>query len=257
MTAMTLGAARASGNSFYVWMAGVCALIAFGGFAPTYWLQLAPATFIGAPLIHLHAALFSGWTLLFLSQTVLAANGRIDHHRAWGVAGVSLATAMIVVGAATAIQGFNAQIADGHGAAQRMFLIVPISALVVFAAFFATALANVNRPEIHKRLMLLATVSLLQAAMARVFFTLITGGGPGRRPGLGPPGTVIQTVAPGLIVDLLIVAAMIYDWRTRGRPHSAYVIGGGLLLAAQLLRVPLSTTPTWLHMADHLAAFAK
>ena len=96
MTAMTLGSARASGHSFYVWMAGVCVLIAFAGCAPTYWLQLAPATFIGAPLIHLHAALFSAWTLLFLSQTALAANGRLDHHRAWGVAGVSLATAMII-----------------------------------------------------------------------------------------------------------------------------------------------------------------
>ena len=257
MTAMTLGSARASGNSFYVWMAGVCVLIAFAGFAPTYWLQLAPPTFIGAPLIHLHAALFSAWTLLFLSQTALAANGRLDHHRAWGIAGVSLATAMIVVGAATTILSLNLGIAAGFGDLARQFSIVPISGLIVFAGFVVTAIVNVTRPEIHKRLMLLATVSLLQAAVGRVFFTIIVGGGPGRRPGIGQPGSVASTVPAGFIVDLVIVAAMIYDWRTRGRPHTAYLIGGALLLAVQLLRVPLATTPAWLHIADYLAAFAK
>ena len=63
---------------FYVWMAGACALIAFGGFAPTYWLQLAPGTFIGSPLLHLHALLFSAWPLFFLLQTTFAALGRVE-----------------------------------------------------------------------------------------------------------------------------------------------------------------------------------
>jgi hypothetical protein len=44
---------------FYVWMAVVCALVAFGGFAPTYWLQLPAGTFVGSPLVHIHGALFS------------------------------------------------------------------------------------------------------------------------------------------------------------------------------------------------------
>ena len=29
---------RAKVRLFYVWMAAACAVVAFGGFAPTYWL---------------------------------------------------------------------------------------------------------------------------------------------------------------------------------------------------------------------------
>ena len=48
------------------------------------------------------------------------------------------------------------------------------------------------------------------------------------------------SVPPGLIADLLIVAAVIYDWRARGRPHKVYVYGGLALLAEQLLLVPVA-----------------
>lgn len=33
------------------------------------------------------------------------------------------------------------------------------------------------------------------------------------------------SVLPGLTVDLLIVVAMIYDRRTRGRVHPAFLVG--------------------------------
>src|SRR5688572_7270111 len=87
---------------FYVWMAGACALIAFVGFAPTYWLQLAPGTFVGSPLLHLHGLLFSAWTVFFLAQSTFVATGRLSRHRTWGLAGISLATAMVLVGFAVA-----------------------------------------------------------------------------------------------------------------------------------------------------------
>src|SRR3981081_438429 len=99
---------------FYVWMAAVCALVAFGGFAPTYWLQLPAGTFVGSPLLHLHGVLFSAWVLFLLSQTVLAANGQLDHHRAWGLVGISLATAMVVIGLAAAINTLTIALAAGY-----------------------------------------------------------------------------------------------------------------------------------------------
>ena len=61
---MTANSTPAVASRFHVWMAAACALIACGGFAPTYWLQLVPGTFIGPPLLHIHSALFSAWTLL-------------------------------------------------------------------------------------------------------------------------------------------------------------------------------------------------
>jgi hypothetical protein len=256
MVATTLSPVRAKARYFYVWMAGACALVAFGGFAETYWLQLAQGTFIGGSLLHLHGALFSAWTLLLLSQTWLAAHGRLDHHRAWGLGGISLATALVLVGMATAINSMTGRIAH-DGDIARGFLIVPVTALGGFAILFVAAVANIRRPEWHKRFMLVATISLLQAAVARVMFVIITGGGPGARPGLSTPPPIITTVVGGLITDLLIVAGAAYDWRTRGRVHPAYLIGGAVVLALELLRLPLSQSHAWLAFADSLATFAR
>jgi hypothetical protein len=238
---------------FYVWMAAACAVVAFGGFAPTYWLQLPAGTFVGSPLVHIHGVLFSSWTLLLLSQTLLVANGRLRNHRAWGLVGISLATAMVFMGLAAAIQTLTAGLRAGYGDHSRAFLILPVSGIVLFAGFFIAAIANIQRPEAHKRLILLATIALLQAAMARIFFVLITGGGPGLRPGLGPPPPLAIGLVPSLITELLIVAGLVYDWRTRGRPHPVWLIGAAITTAVILLRGPLSGTHGWLAFADGLA----
>lgn len=256
MVAADIAFARERTGYFYVWMAGICALIAFGAFAPTYWLQVPAGTFIGPPLLHVHAALFSAWTLLLLSQTVLAANGRLEHHKAWGLAGISLASVMVVVGLAVAILSTRLGLSKGYGDRSLAFMIVPFTAIGAFAGFFIAAIANLNRPEVHKRLVLLATISLLQAALARVFFVLATGGGPGMRPGLGPPPPLAIATVPTLLLTALIIAGMVRDWRVRGRPHPAWMIGGAVYLAIGLLRVPLSTTPAWLHFAGALVHIA-
>ena len=255
MVATAINPARTSTGYFYVWMAAACVAVAFGGFAETYWLQLAAGTFVGGPLLHLHGALFSAWTLLLLSQTWLAAQGKLDHHRAWGLVGISLATALLLVGMATAISGMVARIpVDGDVA--RRFLVVPTTSLGGFVILFVAAIANINRPDWHKRFMLVATISLLNAAVARFFFVAITGGGPGARPGLSGPPPIPVTVGAGLITDLLIVAGVVYDWRTRGRVHPAYMVGAAVVVGLQFLRVPLSQSPMWLAFADSLAKFA-
>jgi len=255
MTAAAIPGRRGLG-SFHVWMAGVFVLIAFSGFAETYWMQLPAGTFTGKPLLHLHGLLFSAWTLFYFSQTCLIASGRTQHHRAWGVAGVSLATAMVFVGLATAIASMNKDIAAGYAEAARAFAIVPVSAAFMFAGLVAWAVVSVKRPEIHKRLMMLATISILQAPLGRFFFlTIGGGGGPGSRPGMGPPAPVITTVGAGVVGSALIVAAIVYDWRTRGKPHPITVFVGAAILALQLLRVPASATPQWHAVATALSGF--
>jgi hypothetical protein len=93
-------------------------------------------------------------------------------------------------------------------------------------------------------------VPLMHAAMARVFLMLFA-----PRGAVGPP-PVFVSVPPGIFVDLLIVAAIIYDWRTRGRPHAVYLIGGPVILAVQLLSVPLSATAAWMSIAAHVESLA-
>jgi len=247
--------ARRAARWFFVRMAGACAFVAFAGFAPTFWLQLPAGTFVGSPLLHLHGLLFSAWMLFLLLQTTLAASGRVAHHRAWGLIGVSLATAMVLVGFAVANNVLATRLAAGFGDRARAFHIASTSMITLFGIFVVGAIVCVSRPEVHKRLMLLATISILPPAVSRLFFALTVGIGAGLRPGLGPPRSMESVIAPALIADVLILAGVLSDVRTRGRPHSTYVIGGVIIVAVQLLRVPLSTTPWWYALADFLARF--
>ena len=204
----------------------------------------------------LHAVLFSAWPLYFLAQTRLAARGQVARHRAWGLLGVSLATAMVIVGIAVANDVLVTRLEAGHGDRARAFHIVSMSMMALFASFVAVAIACVSRPEVHKRLMILATVTILPPAVARLFFAVSVGIGPGLRPGGGPPRTVDGVLTSALVADLLILAAIVYDGRTRRRPHPVYVIGGAILLAVQILRGPLRTTPGWYALANWLARVA-
>ena len=242
-------------SKFYVGMAGLFVAIAFGGFFGTYWLQVARGTFVGSPLIHLHGLLFSLWTLFFFSQATLVANRRLRTHRAWGLLGISLATALFFMGFAVAIEGMRNRIEAGFGDAARAFAIVPISGITLFAILVAAAIANVRRPEWHKRFMLVATAGILQAAIARVFFLAATGGGPGMRPGLGPPQPIERNLGPGFFVALIIAAAMIHDWRSRGRVHPAYWWGFGSWIAVMILRPVVGYSDAWYRFTDFLLAF--
>jgi hypothetical protein len=242
--------ARPARRSFYVWMAGVFVLIAFGGFTPTYWSKLATSSFGGAPILHLHGALFFTWTLFFFVQTALVASGRTLSHRSWGMAGIALATAMAISVVLAAINSIRVAGAIGMADEARRFAYVSLSGVVLFSGFFAAAIVFVRRSEIHKRLMVLAMIPLMHAATARLFMLAFA-----PADAKGPPPVVVS-LPPGLAVDMLIVAAMVYDWRTRGRPHPTYLIGGALLLANQLVAVRLSATAGWMAIAAWVQSLA-
>ena len=107
---------------FFVWLAAAMAITAFAGFAPTYWLQIPAGTVRGPGLLHLHAVLFSAWTLLMVWQAWLAAKGQVRRHRAFGLAGVSLASMMALVGLAMAIARVRHAEAAGYGPQAHEFM---------------------------------------------------------------------------------------------------------------------------------------
>ena len=238
---------------FYARMAGACVAVAFVGFAPTYWVPMARGTLTIDPIAHLHALVFYAWVLLFWWQAVLAASGRMTRHREFGVAGVALASGMFFVGIGMSAHSIRVAEAAGAGASARAFSIVSVSGIILFALLILIAVLNVRRPDVHKRLMLVATVSILQAAVGRWFVTFLAP--PGAAGVAGAPPIAV-TVMPGLVTDLLIVAAMVHDRRTMGRVHPVYWVAGGALLAVQLLRVPLGPTDAWLRVTDWMLALS-
>jgi hypothetical protein len=221
---------------FYFYMALSCAAVAFLGFAPTYFMPLAKGSFSATPVIHAHGIIFFAWSLFFVFQSWLAASGRVMRHRSVGMIGISLATAMTIFGFLVGVGAMKRSAAIGQIDEGIAFSIVPFSGILFFAVVFAWALVAVRQPEMHKRLMLLAGISILDAAVARWFLTFLAPPGPA-----GPP-PVIVTIPPAFMACLLLVAAMIFDWRTRGRPHQVYVIGGLALVAVKILNLPISTS---------------
>jgi hypothetical protein len=232
-------------------MALACAATAFLGFAPTYWVPLAHRTFSASPVIHFHGLLFFTWTLYFVIQTWLAASGRVVSHRALGIAGVSLATAMTIFGFLASVHVMKHSAALGQTDAGVAFSIVPMSGIAFFAVVFVLAIANTRRPEIHKRLMLLAGISLLDAAVARWFITFLAPPGPP-----GPPPVPV-TIAPALVASLLLVVAMVRDKRVEGRVHPVYIYGTFALIAVKILNWPVSETAAWHWFAGGILALAQ
>jgi len=256
MVATTARSAGSQPVRFYLWITALCAAFAFLAFSATYWLQLAAGTFKGGTgLLHLHAALFSAWVVLLLSQAWLVSRRSLALHRAWGVAGVSLATAMVLVGLATAHHSVTSYLAQGYGDKARAFYILPFGSVVEFGLFFLAAVLNISRPEWHKRLMIVATAAALQAAAARIGFAMAVGTGPGIRPGLTPPPPVETGAQGAAMVCLLLAAGAVYDWRTRGRPHPAWLIGLAVILLVGFAGPALTATPAWLGFVDAMMRF--
>lgn len=249
---------KAQGSTFYLWSAVICGVVAFGGFSGTYWLQLPARTFNGPGILHLHGLLFSAWTLFFLLQAWLGARGNMAAHRAWGVAGVALATAMVFSGMAVAIRSIPLGEAAGWGVGSKAIFLTSVTSMIQFSGYVSAALLNVRRPEWHKRLMLLAGCSIIGAAVARMLFLLSGGGGPGVRFGNiapPPPDLAAEFITEGVGIGL-ILAGVVRDYRTLGRPHPAYVIGLAMIVVVALLRRYWGFTASWGAIADAFVAFA-
>lgn len=234
-------AGRAAGEGrFFIAMAVACAAIAILGFAPGYWVPLATGSIKANPAVHLHGFIFSAWALFFVFQVWLAESRQFRRHRTMGLISVSFTTLMIVFGAMAAINLMKSAAAVGQAEAGRAFAIVPLGGILFFASVFAWAAANVRHTDWHKRLMLVAAISILDAPIARVLMLIV----PPPAGAVGPPPVAVDIV-PSIVTLLMISFAAIYDWRTRGALHPAYLWSGGALLVVKLLQGPISGTAAW------------
>lgn len=227
---------------FYGSVAVCMALMAIVGFAPTFYLRLfsdRPMATFGVdhpftPLIYIHAALFTAWVALFIVQTALISARRVALHRRIGVGGALLAAGMIAVATMTALAAAK----RGPGPAgipSLVFLAIPLFDMVMFTTFITAALALRRNKETHKRLMLLAYVSIMGAPAARL-------------PGVLPLGPLVFYG----IAFVFLAAGIVYDLVSRRRVHPAYIWGGALLVASVPLRLAISGTATWMAVAQAL-----
>ncbi|HET9317556.1 MAG TPA: hypothetical protein VFQ51_18330 [Vicinamibacteria bacterium] len=231
--------ARRSESRFYGAMAAFVLVAVFAGFGPTYYLR--PVFRPGQPLsriLHVHGFVFSVWVALFLTQVTLVSARRVDLHRKLGLLGAAWAALMVPVGAAAALH--VAAAATGDLAVElRRFLAVQVFDLGVFAALVAAGIVLRRDTQSHKRLMLLAMVSLLPPAVARWPF---------------PPSLPGGIVTIFLLSYLAVLPLAWFDLRTRGSLHRATLWGGLLILLGIPARFLLAASDGWLRFADWLMA---
>ena len=161
---------------FFTAVAAIIAVVVLVGFGPTFYLRpmFNPATPMRT-VYYVHGAIFTVWVALFVTQAVLVSARRLDLHKKLGVAGVGVAVLMMVTGYTAAVtsarHGFR-----GEGLPPPLvFFSVPFFDLLVFPTLVAAGFWMRRSPVAHKRLMLLAMVSILTAAIARLPYVLPLG----------------------------------------------------------------------------------
>lgn len=225
-----------SERRFYAGMAIAILVTVLVGFGRSFFLRPLfpehPAP--SEPIFYVHGVMFTLWILLFVAQVSLVSAGKIRLHRKIGSFGAVLVIAMVVLGvlgaltAASRTTGFvNIPVPP------LQFLAIPLFDMVLFLGFVVLAFVYRRDPQRHKRWMLLATLNLITAAIAR-----------------WPVVSTLGPLAYFAITDLFVVALAVWDFHSRGRLHPVTLWGGLILIISQPLRLIVSGTAGWLVFAQ-------
>jgi hypothetical protein len=257
MVANTAGIVRSRSNAgplarladrwIYTFMAALFVAVALIGFVPDSVSVLA-AVDAGRrpplpPVLHAHAIAMGAWLLLLLTQTTLVATGHTTQHRKLGLVGTVLAPIIVVLMYAVAKSAGSALAAIPPGAmpAEQLagtkflvnnLLLEQIRSMALFGGLVAWALLVRKRDsETHKRLLIVATLIPLPAALDRIAWL--------------PTTLPERPVSGDLYLLLLLAPVLIYDLVRQGRVHRAYLIGIGLNLPFVIAAHLLWGTPWW------------
>ncbi len=219
------------------WMMLAAVLVGFG---PTYYM----AGVFNAPLpsriIHVHGALFSLWMLMLIVQNSLAFAGRVDIHRKLGLFGFVLACLMVPVGWIAATDRLVRGTAP-PGVDTYFFYIVPMTDMVIFATLIFFAYRSRRDPSTHKRIIYIATVGILIAAIARFHFTWLFHKAP-------------HAALASYPFLLLLVA---YDLWSTHKLHRATLWASSFLIFVQTIRLPIGKTAAWHSFAAAVQSFFR
>ena len=209
--------ARARARSFYLFMALLIPAIVVFGFSFTIDRNLIHPAIPRPPILYVHAAVFSGWLVFFLLQSILVRSRRVSWHRRIGWFGAGLGAVIPILGTATAIAMAHFNARQLHQSHVEMDLMIPLWDMVAFTAAFGLAILWRRRPEFHRRLVLVATCVLTAAAFGRF------------------PPSLLNPVFFYAGVDLLVALGALRDWIADRRIHPVYLVALPLLIAGQTI----------------------
>jgi hypothetical protein len=217
-------------SNFYFGMAIAFLAVALIGFSTTFFIPLWRGSFHAPLLVHAHGAILFAWLLLFITQAWLIRGREVRLHRRLGWGGALVAAGVVVSGAAIGLFAARRDLAGGGDFVLGQ-LVNTFVEMLLFGGFVTAAILNRRDRERHKRLLLLATISVIGPAWLRFRHIL---------PAVGDPFVFFS-----LLGDGLLLVAMAHDWRSRGRIHPTYLWVGAFMILVHLAELFAAQSPPW------------
>lgn len=228
---------RSYDRRLFLWAAIGFALLAFAGFAQTYYLKPFIQTLPLRTMTHFHGLTMSAWIILFAAQVFLIRSKNVALHMRLGWAGVALAAVVIVVGLVTSVEAAKNGIAPG-GIDPLAFMIVPLGDMVVFAILFGAAIYYRKNAANHKRLLLVTAFNFLPPAVGRIPYAPIE---------LGPLWFYG-------FPDLLMLTTLGIDTWRNGKLNKAFAFAAVFLIVSHVFRIMFMSSGPWMNFATWLTS---
>lgn len=228
---------RTHDRIFFGGMAALMVATVLLGFGHTYYFAGRVAA---DPIIHIHAAVFSMWFVLYVVQTCLIPAGKLHWHRTLGYWSYGWAVLMLVMGVLAATDLMRRGLmhtAVVVGPDPKTFYIVNMIGLLTFAVLIAGSYVARRRPDMHKRLVLYATLSMLNNAIDRWPYQAMG---------------VHATRAHWIYLGYLLIP-VVYDLMSLHRIHRATLFAAPFVAVLQKLEMPLGKTQAWHAFATFMA----
>ena len=235
MSSSLAGATTRGRSGFFLAAHGVLLLIVLVGFAPSFYLRATFPHVHQLPVfLHVHGAILTGWFVLTVVQGCLIRSQRFQLHRKLGYVAAGYAAVVITFGTLATLMLISQLDSPADG--ENIVVWVNFFTLGLFATFVSLAVVYRARPDTHKRLILMASMSIVGPALARFPRWPIFAGGleAGRNYAIG-----------GLLAMFALL--LIYDFVTRRRPHPVSLIGMVGILASIAGAVFLGVTGIGYH----------
>ncbi|MEM6638436.1 MAG: hypothetical protein AAF610_00900 [Pseudomonadota bacterium] len=214
--------------------------IALIAFTPRYF---APLLSGGNPIrwaLHAHAVCGFLWLALFTAQVGLIRRKNIRAHRTLGFYSLAIAVVLVATGVYVSLELFWRARGVGNAGANPV-LLVNLSDMLIFGLLYSLGVYARQKTHVHKAMMFLAALCLMNAAFFRVI-ALLTGPGP-------VPVVGSHILMTGLVVTYLL------GYRRRCRALPLLVKATGAIYGVVLLaRVPIGLSPLWAPVSDLLAS---
>jgi hypothetical protein len=220
-------------NYFYFLMTLLITGIVVYGFSHTMDQNLFHPAVRRPFILYMHAAVFSGWLVLFVLQSSLVRSHHVRWHRRVGWFGAGLGALIPVLGVATAITMGRFNFYLLHQAGAEAFLIIPLWDMATFTPAFAMAVYWRKKPEFHRRLILIASCALTAASFGRF------------------PPTILPRIAFYAGVDSLILLGVIRDLIVNRSIHQVYRYALPAIILGQVVVMYIATVQPvlWLRIA--------